>query len=198
MEFIKGILKESYKQKLRSIITFTFAFLFIFEMWILELLSIKDLFAFIIVVITVLAYIVLKKTLLSIMQTKFDFDKTKMFKEIKKNGYLNEFRNTIDLEINSSKTIKYYDNIKKIGLIITETWFILISSQKPKVRKTTDIHKISEHVNTSSRIYCSIQFKDNSYINEYIEYDEIKEKLKEKYPNIYLDEWNKEYVNKSV
>lgn len=188
MEFIEGILKKSYKQKQKNIITFTFALLFIFEMWILELLSIKDLLAFIIVVINILAYIILKKTILSIIQIKFDFDKTKMFKEIKKNGYLNEFRNTIDLEINSSKTIKYYNDITKIGLIITKTWFIIISSQKPKIRKTTDIYKISEHVNTRSRIYCSIQFKDNSYINEYIEYEKIKNKLKEKYPDIYLDE----------
>lgn len=185
MEFIEEVLKKSYQQKHKNISIFVFSLLFIFEMWGLELLSIKDQLALIIVVISILAYIILRRIILTILQKRFNFDKTKMYDEIKNSGYLNEFINTIDTEMNSPRTIKYYNDIKKIGLIITETWFVLISSQKPKIRKTNEIYKISECVNTRSHIHCSIQFKDDSYINGYIEYDEIKKELKEKYPNIY-------------
>lgn len=187
MKFIEDVLKKSYQLKYKSIITLSFALLFLFEIWLLEALSVKDFLAFIIVVLNILFYIILRRIVLSTLSNRFNFYKTKMYDEIKKSGYLNEFINTIDIEINSPRTIKYYNDIRKVGLLITETWFLLISSRNPKIRKTNEIYKIGEHVNTHSRIHCSIQFKDNSCVNEYIEYDEIKKELKEKYPNIYLE-----------
>lgn len=110
-----------------------------------------------------------------------------MYDELKKYDYLNEFINTIDLEINSDKIVKYYDDIYRVGLIITETWFVFISSNNPKIRKTNEIYEITESLTNSSKYIWSVKFKDNSYFNAYINYDEIKNEIKEKYPNIYLE-----------
>lgn len=184
MEFIKKVLGESYKKKIKFINTFIFVCLFILATYILEILSIKDLLAFIIVCLVCIIYAILYQC---ISRKEIAFNKTKMYDELKKYDYLNEFINTIDLEINSDKTIKYYDDIYRVGLIITETWFVFISSNNPKIRKTNEIYEITESLTNSSKYIWSVKFKDNSYFNAYINYDEIKNEIKEKYPNIYLE-----------
>lgn len=188
MKFIEKILKKSYNKKYKINIILIFTFLSMILCSILSYFKVEGLPVLIACLLIFLLYLICQFYYRKRYNNEFDFNRTKMYKELVKKGYLAEFINTIDSEINSEKTIKYYNDIYETGLLITETWFVFISSMNPKIRKTSEIYKITESIDNFSKILCSIQFKDNSYFNtKYIEFDEIKRKIKEKYPSIYID-----------
>jgi len=125
----------------------------------------------------------LGKILFNIKKVKFN--KTKLYKKLEKKGYLNDFIDTINKEINNENTIKYYDE-NGHGLLITETWFVFIDSLYPKFVKTSEIVKISDELdaNNYKRFMC-LELKNNKYIRiDHLSCDEIEKEIKIKYPNI--------------
>lgn len=116
---------------------------------------------------------------------KVKFNKTKLYKKLKKKGDLNEFIDTINKEINNVSTIKYYDE-NGHGLLITETWFVFIDSLYPKYVKTREIVKISDELDVNrSRFFMCLELKNNKYIRiDHLSCDEIEKEIKIKYPNI--------------
>lgn len=116
---------------------------------------------------------------------KVDFNKTKLYKNLEKKGYLNEFIDTINKEINNESTIKYYDESGH-GLLITETWFVFINSSYPKFVKTSEIVKISDELDGNNyKTFMCLELKNNKYIRiDHLSCDEIEKEIKVKYPNI--------------
>ena len=116
---------------------------------------------------------------------KVEFNKTKLYKKLKKTGYLNEFIGKINKEISKENTIKYYDEICGHGLLITETWFVFIDSLYPKFVKTSEIVKISDEIDNESRTFMCLELKNSKCIRiETSSCDEIEKEIKINYPNI--------------
>ena len=116
---------------------------------------------------------------------KVKFNKTKLYKKLEKKGYLNEFIDTINKEINNESTIKYYDESGH-GLLITETWFVFITSSYPKFVKTSEIVKISDELDANNyKSFMCLELRNNKYIRiDHFSVDEIEKEIKIKYPNI--------------
>lgn len=115
---------------------------------------------------------------------KVKFNKTNLYKKLAKKGYLNEFIDKINKEINNESTIKYYDE-NGHGLLITETWFVFIDSLYPKFVKTSEIVKISDEISNNSKQFMCLELKNNKYIRiDHLSCDEIEREIKIKYPNI--------------
>lgn len=116
---------------------------------------------------------------------KVNFKKTKFYKELEKKGCLNEFIDTINKEINNESTIKYYDESGD-GLLITETWFVFITSSYPIFVKTSEIVKISDELDANnSKSFMCLELKNNKYIRiDHFSVNGIEKEIKIKYPNI--------------
>ena len=116
---------------------------------------------------------------------KAEFSKTKLYKELKKSGFLNKFIDTINEEINKENTIKYYCEIMGYGILITETWFVFIHEVYPKFVKTSEIVKISDEISYKSKHFMCLELKDNKYIRiNHASVENIEKEIKTKYPNI--------------
>ena len=193
MKYIENVLERSYKRTITIYNIFMFAIMFIIFCAVLNGIELEGMRAFIAMlimfVIYTIIYILIKKYLVS----KYKFENTKMYNILEKRGYKEDFFNTINTEINSKTAIKYYNSNRKVGLIMTPTWFILISHIKPEIRKTCEIHKISEELSVSvdsdeyGKFMLVVEYKDNTYFfTREIQYDieEIQKEIKEKYPDV--------------
>jgi len=119
---------------------------------------------------------------------KVDFNKTKLYRKLEKMGCLNEFIDKINKEINKENTIKYYDEIRGYGLLITETWFVFIDTLYPKFVKTSEIVKISDELSNKSTHFMCLELKNNTYIRiDLASCDDIEKEVKIKYSNIEID-----------
>lgn len=110
-----------------------------------------------------------------------DFETSKLYKLLKKKGYLQEFMNTINDEIESENTIKYISEISGCGLLVTETWFVFIDKRYPQVAKTTEVVKISEEI---ENVLVLLKDKNCLVLRNSFGYEEIEEQFKYKYPDI--------------
>lgn len=116
---------------------------------------------------------------------RVDFEKSKLYKILKKQGDLSSFTSTINDEINSENAIKYSDKFFGVGLIVTKTWFVYIEKTYPIVIKTNDIVKISEEVANSAKTFLAIELKDKTFLRiDEIDYSDIELEIRNKYPNI--------------
>ena len=116
------------------------------------------------------------------------FNKTKLYKKLKKAGHLNEFIDTINKEINDANTIKYYDELCGYGVLITKTWFVFIDILNPKFVRTNDIIEISDEISDESKLFVSLKLKNDEYIRiDHFFVDEIGKEIKNKYPSIKID-----------
>ena len=126
---------------------------------------------------------------LLIKPKRVNFNKTKLYKKLEKKGYLREFIDTINREIDKENTIKYYNEGNGVGLLITETWFVVLDTMYPEFVKVSEIIKISEELYyKSSQHFMCLELKNNEYIHirRYLSCDEIKDEIKIKYPNIQI------------
>lgn len=119
---------------------------------------------------------------------KVIFEKSKLYKELQKNGYLKEFINSIDEEIELKNTIKYSDDFLGVSLLVTKTWFVYISVYRTIVVKTDDILKISEELSIKdSTHYLCLQLKSSKCLRmKSLCYEEIEMEIKNKFPNIMI------------
>lgn len=117
-----------------------------------------------------------------------EFNKTRLYKKLEKSGYLNEFIDTINKEINDTNTIKYYDEFCGSGVLITKTWFVFIDILNPKFVRTNDIIKISNEISDKSKQFMCLKLKNNKYIRmNHFSVDEIGKEIINKYPSIKID-----------
>lgn len=116
---------------------------------------------------------------------KVKFNKTKLYKKLEKAGYLNEFIDTINKEINDINTIKYYDEFCGSGVLITKTWFVFINILYPEFVRTNDIIEMSDEISDKSKKFMSLKLKNDEYIRiDHFSVDEIGKEIKKKYPSI--------------
>ncbi len=116
---------------------------------------------------------------------KVKFNKTKLYKKLEKKGCLYEFINTINKEIDEENTIKYYDEIVGVGLLITETWFVFIDTMYPKFVKTSEIVKISDEIDHKSKSFMYLELKNSKFIRiDHLMCNDIENEIKTKYPDI--------------
>jgi len=193
VEYIEKILMKSYKRAIIIYNVFVSAIMFIIICAVLEKMKLAGIKAMITMLILFVIYIVIYILIKKYLMSRYKFENTKMYNILEKRGYKEEFFNTINSEINSKRTIKYYNDNRKVGLVMTPTWFILISHIKPEIRKTCEIRKISKelsvsmHSNEYGKFMLVVEYKDNAnFLTTEIRYDieEIQNKIKQQYPDI--------------
>ena len=192
MEYIEEVLAKCKKDDKSNVVGTILAGVFFFVTFLIVIIFFNGskllglmlfLVAFLMSTIGFLLGTILGKIFFNIKKVKFN--KTKMYKKLEKRGYLNEFIDTINKEINNESTIKYYDESGH-GLLITETWFVFIDSLYPKFIKTSEIVKISDELDVNrSRFFMCLELKNNKYIRiDHLSCNEIEKEIKIKYPNI--------------
>ena len=192
MEYIEEVLAKCKKDDKSTVVGTILAGVFFFGMIPIVIIFFNGskllglmlfLGAFLIPTIGFLLGTRLGKILFNLKKVKFH--KTKLYKKLAKKGYLNDFIDTINKEINNESTIKYYDK-NGHGLLITETWFVFIDSLYPKFVKTSEIVKISDELDANnSKSFMCLELKNNKYIRiDHLSCDEIEKEIKIKYPNI--------------
>ncbi|MDD5864886.1 MAG: hypothetical protein PUD07_00120 [bacterium] len=144
MEYIEEVLAKCKKDDKSTVVGTILAGVFFFGMFPIVIIFFNGskllglmlfLGAFFMPIIGFLLGTKLGKILFNLKKVKFN--KTKLYKKLAKKGYLNDFIDTINKEINNENTIKYYDE-NGHGLLITETWFVFIDSLYPKFVKTSE------------------------------------------------------------
>ena len=192
MEYIEEVLAKCKKDDKSNVVGTILAGVFFFVTFLIVIIFFNGskllglmlfLGAFLMSTIGFLLGTRLGKILFNLKKVKFN--KTKLYKKLEKRGYLNEFIDTINKEINNVSTIKYYDE-NGHGLLITETWFVFIDSLYPKFIKTSEIVKISDELDVNrSRFFMCLELKNNKYIRiDHLSCNEIEKEIKIKYPNI--------------
>ena len=191
MKYLEKILMKSYKRTIMIYNVFAFAIMFIILCAISEAIHLEGIKAFIVFVIIITIYIFMYILFKKYLISRFKFENSKMFKILEKRGYKDEFYKTIDAELNLKESIKYYVPAYKVGIIMTPTWFVFISSIKPEIRKTSEIKKIRQKLLTEWNEYGKyslvFEYKDNtnfSTVEVIYDIDEILNMIKEKYPEI--------------
>ena len=179
MIFIEKALKKMQIKENRINNTILFSFIFIiFCIISSNFYTIEGLPAFLLVLMMVISYIIFKdKRIIPVRKRRKYSENMKYFYSIS---------NEISVELKDSTTIKIDDKVHNFILLITKTWFVFIDKDVFEIRRTDDIDVITDSLNTThSYISTVIKFKDNTYLNRrWLELEDIKEKIKENYPNI--------------
>ena len=179
MIFIEKALKKMQIKENRINNTILFSFIFIiFSIISSNFYTIEGLPAFLLVLMMVISYIIFKdKRIIPVRKRRKYSENMKYFYSIS---------NEISVELKDSTTIKIDDKVHNFILLITKTWFVFIDKDVFEIRRTDDIDVITDSLNTThSYISTVIKFKDNTYLNRrWLELEDIKEKIKENYPNI--------------
>lgn len=73
------------------------------------------------------------------------------------------FRGTIDGELNKDSCFSFYHQSYRLSLYITDSWYILISTNASVIRRKEDIKEVSKFFHTNHRSDClMLTFCDNT------------------------------------
>ncbi|NLY43743.1 MAG: hypothetical protein GX066_07215 [Clostridiaceae bacterium] len=120
-----------------------------------------------------------------------DIKRSKVWQDLRKRGYENDFISSIDYEINHNLLVKFEDKNYKLHLFVTRAWFIFISRNGSTIRKTEEVvwmySKMPQGVTfDNGKDMLIIGFRDGSVFNNYcfLSCAKIIAACKNKLPNI--------------
>jgi len=196
MDFIEEVLSKSYKSNKVGCLSSILALIFFYIFGVINFILFRDSGYVMIpmmligtIIPPILGYTLGEKLGKKLFKKrKISFESTKLYKKLEKNGYLDEFIETINEEIKSENAIKYSCDIMGVGLLVTKTWFVYITKVDPIIEKTEDIIKVSEELQESDfRHFLCVELKDKSYLRmDELELSDIEDEMKNKYPNIMI------------
>ena len=89
-----------------------------------------------------------------------DFTKSKVWRELEKRGYADEFISTIDSELRDNCLLESEDGYD-LNFFITQKWIVLISRNGSTIGKTEEISRMYN----TTRSTIAIRFNDGSYFS---------------------------------
>lgn len=154
---------------------------------LLEKIKESDMFSIVVISCITIFLILLGILVINSPNIKGSFRSSRVYKSLENLGYADEFINTIDYEIQNQLRINYHDDVYHIGLFVTKTWLVFISSNGSAIRKVSEISNIyKEFSPTRSKHFIRIDFTDGSSFANMCDSacDEIIELIKKEFPSI--------------